>query len=150
MEAILASSNSTFCKSTQNQSSLKEPRRPWWNKSCQAAVFVTKKGKKEWRRSPLSLVKRTAWKKAEAVKKKNDQQRKKQAWSSFISSPPHSFISTPETAKGQLGTSESHGRQRYRQFCIHPPITQFLNHTFSPTSKIAPQTTSTPCSPHPN
>jgi hypothetical protein len=28
--------------------------------------------------------------------------------------------------------------------------TQFLNHTFSPTSKIAPQTTSTPCSPHPN
>ena len=25
-----------------------------------------------------------------------------------------------------------------------------LNHTFSPTSKIAPQTASTPCSPHPN
>jgi hypothetical protein len=46
MEAILASSNSTFRKSTQNQSSLKEPRRPVWNESCQSAVSAAKKKRK--------------------------------------------------------------------------------------------------------
>jgi hypothetical protein len=37
-------------------------------------------------------------------------------------------------------------------FSSIPPINNpiFLIHSFSPTSKIAPQTTSTPCSPRPN
>jgi acyl-CoA reductase-like NAD-dependent aldehyde dehydrogenase len=107
MEAILASSNSTFRKSTQNQSSLKEPRRPWWNENCQAAVSAAKKAEKEWRRSPLSLTKRTAWKKAEAVKKKNDHQRKKTSMVLLHQQPR-----PQRRPKDNLVLHESHGRQR--------------------------------------
>ena len=48
----------------------KEPRHPWWNSDCSIAVTKARKAEMKWRRSPLSLGKRSAWEKAEVLKKK--------------------------------------------------------------------------------
>jgi hypothetical protein len=83
-DSIQSSSKKLFRLSHPCAKSPKEPRRPWWNDDCQKAVASAKKAEKEWRINPLSSEKRTAWKRAEATKKRLIIKSKKQAWAIFV------------------------------------------------------------------
>ena len=130
MNAILASSYSTFRKSSQSR--IKEPRRPWWNDSCQAAVSSAKQAEKERRRSPLSPSLRAAWKKAEALKKRTIINSKKQAWSSFISSldPRDGQRTTWSFMRAMIGN----GNDNYRPI---PPLKNSADGPSLSTNQIA-------------
>jgi hypothetical protein len=85
MYAITAANEKNFKKTTPSLHPPKEPRRPWWNQECESAVEKVKQAEREWRRSPLSSDKRSAWKKADAAKKRLIISAKRNAWKLFIS-----------------------------------------------------------------
>jgi hypothetical protein len=85
MYAITAANEKNFKKTTQSLHPPKEPRHPWWNQECESAVEKVKQAEREWRRSPLSSDKRSAWKKADAAKKRLIISTKRNTWKLFIS-----------------------------------------------------------------
>lgn len=63
-------SNRLFSKSKQTPKIHPEPRRPWWDSKCNAVVHQARRALREWQSAPLSVQKREAWHKAEAVKRR--------------------------------------------------------------------------------
>ena len=83
-DILMESSNGVFRKSSSAPRPRQEPRKPWWDKTCNAAVHTARKAYREWRDSPLSIEKRMIWQQAEAQKRKHIIQAKRNSWRSHL------------------------------------------------------------------